>query len=66
MKGLIVEVDLGFLILIGVIIGIVIPIILFIIGLVQLKKNKKRGQLILIIATIYSIISFGMCGGYSI
>lgn len=64
MKSLLIEADLGLLILIAIIIGIVIPIILFIIGLVYLRKDKKRGQLILIIAAIYSLISFGVCGGF--
>lgn len=44
--------------------GIIVPVVLFIIGLRLLNKNKKKGQLILIIATAYSIISFGMCSGF--
>lgn len=51
-------------ILLAIVIGIVVPLVLFIIGLVQLRKHKKRGQLILIIAAVYSLISFGMCGGF--
>ena len=49
-------------ILIAFIFAIGVPVILFIVGLVTLRKNKKRGKIILIIATVYSIISLGMCG----
>lgn len=51
-------------IVIMVLFGVIVPLILFLIGLIQIGKNKKKGQLILIIATIYSIISFGVCGGF--
>ena len=51
-------------IIIMVLFGVIVPLILFLIGLIQIGKNKKKGQLILIIATIYSIISFGVCGGF--
>ena len=56
--------ELGVIILTMIFIGIVIPLVLFIIGLVQLRINKKRAKIILIIATLYSIISFGVCGGF--
>jgi hypothetical protein len=65
MINLLVEANgLGLFILLMVLIAIGIPVILFIIGLVILRKNKKRGKTILIIATVYSIISFGICGGF--
>jgi hypothetical protein len=65
MTNLLVEANgLGLFILLMVLIAIGIPVILFIVGLVTLKKNKKRGKTILIIATVYSIISFGICGGF--
>ena len=65
MINLLVEANgLGLFILLMVLIAIGIPVILFIIGLVTLRKNKKRGKTILIIATVYSIISFGICGGF--
>ena len=41
---------------------IVLPATLFLIGLVIMPKKKKMGKVILIIAAIYSIISFGICG----
>ena len=67
MTRLLIESDaLGRFILLMIVIGIVIPIILFIVGLVTLRKNKKRGKTILIIATVYSIISFGICGGFGL
>lgn len=65
MSSLIIEGDaLGQAIMLMIFIGIIIPIILFIIGLVQLRKSKKRGKIILIIAAVYSLISFGVCGGF--
>lgn len=64
MTHLLIESDaLGRFILLMILVGIVIPVILFIFGLVTLRKNKKRGKVILIIATIYSLISLGICGG---
>lgn len=53
-----------FLIIMAILFGIIIPLALFIVGLVLLKNHKKRGKTVLIIAVIYSIISFGMCGGF--
>lgn len=53
-------------ILLMIFVMIVIPIILFVIGLVMLRKNKKRAKIILIIATIYSIICLGICGSSGI
>ncbi len=53
-----------YLIFIAIFLGIIVPVALFIVGLVQLRKNHKRGKTILIIATVYSIISFGLCGGF--
>mgnify|MGYP005666338025 CR=1 FL=1 len=53
-----------YLIFIAIFFGIIVPVALFIVGLVQLRKNHKRGKTILIIATVYSIISFGLCGGF--
>jgi len=54
--------------MIGVMIlfGIIAPIVLFIIGLRTYRKNEKQGKIILIIAAVYSIISFGVCGGFGI
>lgn len=52
------------LILLAIIIAIGVPVTLFIIGLVKLRKNKKQGKIILIVATVYSIISFGACSGF--
>lgn len=50
--------------LLYIIFGFIVPLVLFIIGLIVITTNKKRGKLILIIASIYSIISFGVCGGF--
>ncbi len=67
MNTLIIESDaLGQAILLMIFLGIIIPVIPFIIGLIQLRYNKKPGKIILIIATIYSIISFGLCSGFGI
>jgi ATP/ADP translocase len=55
-----------YLIFIAIFLGIILPVALFIVGLVQLRKNHKRGKTILIIATVYSIISFGLCGGFGL
>ncbi len=64
MIDLLIEVNgLGLFILLMILIAIGIPVILFIIGLVTLRKNKKRAKVILIIATVYSIVSLGICGG---
>jgi len=54
----------GILLLIFIMIGI--PIILFIVGLVKYQKSKKTGKIILIIATIYSLVCLGICGGFGI
>ncbi|WP_460220360.1 hypothetical protein [Psychroserpens sp. MEBiC05023] len=51
-------------ILLAIFIAIIIPLTLFIIGLVKYSKNKKQGKIILIIAAVYAIISFGICGGF--
>jgi len=65
MNSLIIESDqLGQAIITLIFFGIIVPLILFIIGLVQLRVNKKRAKTILIIATVYSVISFGVCGGF--
>jgi len=53
------------LIIIAILIGIVVPLILYIVGIVQLGKNKKRGKIILLVATVYALISFGICGGFT-
>lgn len=52
------------LILIIIFFGIIVPALLFIYGLVKLRKNERVGKIILIIASVYSIVSFGMCGGF--
>nr|WP_321229195.1 hypothetical protein [uncultured Psychroserpens sp.] len=44
----------------------ILPFCMFIIGLVQYKEHRKRSKIILIIATIYAIISIGICGAYNI
>jgi len=44
--------------------GLIVPVVLFIIGLVYYPTKKKRGKMILIIAAVYSIVSFGICGGF--
>lgn len=65
MKSLLIEGDaLGQAIFFMVFLGIIVPVILFIVGLVQLRYNKKRGKIILIIATVYAIVSFGLCSGF--
>ena len=51
------------MIVVLILFGIIIPIALFIIGLMKYTKNKNQGKIILIIATVYSVISFGICGG---
>jgi len=64
MIDLLIEVNgLGLFILLMILIAIGIPVILFIVGLFTIQKNKKRGKIILIIAAVYSIISLGICGG---
>lgn len=37
-------------------------IILAIVGLLVLKKHKKTAKVLFIIAVVYTIISFGICG----
>ncbi|MBP0902925.1 hypothetical protein ACFSKN_07885 [Mariniflexile gromovii] len=65
--NLLIESDaLGQAILLMLIFMIGVPIVLFIAGLITYTKNKKRGKTILIIATIYSLISAGVCGGFMI
>lgn len=64
MNALLMEASYVPIILLLIVIAIGIPIMLFIIGLVRFSKNKKQGKIILIIATVYSIISFGICGGF--
>lgn len=54
---------LGLFILLMIFIAIGFPIILFVVGLLTLRENKKKAKIILIIAAVYSIISFGICGG---
>jgi len=56
--------DMGWYILLLVFMAICLPVILFIIGIVMFQKNKRRGKIILIIATVYSIISLGLCSGF--
>lgn len=54
---------LGILILMILFIGFGIPIILAIIGLsFHLKKKKNTAKVLFIIATIYILISLGVCG----
>ncbi|MBC3845797.1 hypothetical protein H8K90_05365 [Winogradskyella echinorum] len=53
----------GLFILLMIFIAIGIPIVLFVVGLLTLRENKKKAKIILIIAAVYSIISFGICGG---
>lgn len=65
MIPLLIEGDgLVWIILLAFFVAIGIPVILFVVGLVNLRKNKERAKTILIIATVYSIISFGVCGGF--
>ena len=56
----------GGVILSMILLGIFVPSMLFIIGLLKLRKNKKKAKIILIIAAVYSIISFGVCGGFGL
>jgi len=42
---------------------IIMPIFLFIYGFVVYSKNEIKGKKILIAATIYALISAGICGG---
>ncbi|MCK8480405.1 hypothetical protein [Psychroserpens algicola] len=44
--------------------GIIVPLFLFIFGFIKYAKDKKQGKIILIIATLYTIIGFGICGGF--
>jgi len=50
--------------LIYLIIGIMLgpAILLAIIGFALLKKNKKAAKVLFILATIYVIVSLGICG----
>ena len=56
--------DVGWYILLLVFMAVCLPILLFIIGIVVFQKHKSRGKIILIIATVYSIISLGLCSGF--
>ena len=44
--------------------GFLVPIIIFILGIIVYRENKKKGKVLFLIATVYSIISFGLCGGF--
>jgi len=39
-----------------------IPIVMLIVGIVQLKKHPKRGKTLMIIAGIWLTIGLGFCG----
>lgn len=41
---------------------VIVPILLFIYGFVVYSKNEINGKKILIAATVYSLISAGICG----
>lgn len=43
----------------------IIPIVMLIFGIAQLKKNPKRGKVLMIIAGIWLIIGIGFCGSMS-
>ena len=45
-----------------IVLMIIVPIVLFIVGVVVYSKNEIKGKKILIVAVIYSIISAGICG----
>lgn len=45
--------------LLGLVIRLVIPVSLIIIGIIQLKKNKKLGKILLILGSIYLLASIG-------
>lgn len=48
-----------------IIIGLIMfgpAILLAIIGLAVLKKNKKAAKVLFILATVYVIVSLGICG----
>jgi len=51
-----------FVIFIIVFLMIILPISLFIYGFVVYSKNEIKGKKILIVATVYSLISTGICG----
>ncbi|MDG5491036.1 hypothetical protein [Psychroserpens sp. SPM9] len=53
-----------FFIVLMIFFGIIVPLFLFIFGFIKYAKDKKQGKIILIIATIYTIIGFGICGGF--
>lgn len=63
MNTLLIEGNYIFAILLMILIMIGVPIILLIVGLVKYRKNKRTGKIILIIAAVYSLVSFGICGG---
>ena len=56
--------DTGYLtaIILGLFISFGLPIILFIIGFSMRNKNTKTSKALYIIATVYLIISLGVCG----
>ena len=51
-----------FIIFIIVFLMIILPISLFIYGFVVNSKNEIKGKKILIVATVYSLISTRICG----
>jgi hypothetical protein len=66
MKNLILNSGWESMIFVMVLFGILVPIFLFIFGISKYSKDKKQGKIVLIIAAVYTIISFGVCGGFSI
>jgi len=40
----------------------IIPIVMLIFGIAQLKKHPKRGKTLMIIAGIWLIVGIGFCG----
>lgn len=67
MVDLVLNVDLRALVVISffvLLLLIGIPVILSIFGWLELKKGKKkRAKIFFILAIVYLIISFGICGG---
>jgi hypothetical protein len=54
--------DLSGLVILIIAIMLGPAIILTLIGLVVLKKNKKTAKVLFILAVVYVIVSFGACG----
>ncbi len=54
--------DLSGLVILIIAIMLGPAIILTLIGLVVLKKNKKTAKVLFILAAVYVIVSFGACG----